>query len=237
MPVTRRDRLADRRGFHCLGRSLADDEAGRGARAGLAHDLGDDWESRLHETSLCPENWNSTPGPAAFERRRIRRQCGADFGQILGQVLDLPQRYERFAAAGQPVHPRRPALLSRGSAPHAQRVGHTQWGRSSPSTSVSPNCFSSLISRTSLAPLSSGRVPAHARPRRSAIASPLVRSAESGATRSGCRLASGSFRTIKAGGRGDKSAAISSRFAPCRRKAPAPFNGREIPCWRVSISK
>ena len=92
------------------------------------------------------------------------------------------------------------------------RAGHFHPSAASPSTNVSPSRFSSTKARAS-ATASSAATRAGAcdttinceRTEAAAI------SRARGASRSGWRLASGSFSTIKGGGRGDSRAATSSR--------------------------
>ena len=53
------------------------------------------------------------------------------------------------------------------------------------------------------------------------------------ARRSGCRLVSGSFRTISAGGLGVKSAAIQSRYRNVPSDNSVVPSGRNSPCWSM----
>jgi hypothetical protein len=52
-------------------------------------------------------------------------------------------------------------------------------------------------------------------------------------SRSGCKLVSGSFRTINAGGLGVKSAAIQSRYRSVPSESSAVLSGRRSPCWAM----
>src|ERR1700704_4724384 len=92
------------------------------------------------------------------------------------------------------------------------RVGHVQLGGVSSLTRVSPSCFSRTICRQS-ASASSAETSAEACETTTTCDSldAWAIKRASGGNNSGCRLVSGSLRTIRAGGRGESSAATSRR--------------------------